>query len=211
MIGRKNHQRVAKERLDYFDGLYGGSADPYGLRTRWYEQRKRAALLAALPHARYGRVYEPGCGVGELTVDLAARSDHVLASDFSEKALAIARERTAGLPHVQLVRHALPDDWPANEAPFDLVVVSEIGYFLDASAMVRTATLAEASLSPDGVLVACDWRHDFDARALSTDAVHGAFASTGLSRLVLHIEADFLLEVWGRDPRSVGQRGGLVA
>ena len=32
----------------------------------------------------------------------------------------------------------------------------------------------------------------------------------GLSRLVLHIEADFLLEVWGRDPRSVGQRGGLV-
>ncbi|MDP9897849.1 class I SAM-dependent methyltransferase [Variovorax ginsengisoli] len=205
----KPHPNV-QDRLDYFDGLYGDSADPYGLRTRWYEQRKRAAVMAALPHQRYGHVYEPGCGVGELTVELAARCDHLLASDFSEKALALARDRTAHLPHVQLARHTLPDDWPVGEQPFDLVVVSEMGYFLDAGAMVRLAALAEASLASDGVIVACDWRHDFQARALSTDAVHGAFAATGLARIVLHSERDFLLQVWARDPRSVGQRSGLA-
>ena len=196
-------------RLPYFEQLYGASADPYGVRTRWYEARKRAVLLAALPHARYARAYEPGCGAGELTAELAMRCDALLASDFSPKALASARERTAQLPNVRVASHALPHDWPAAEAPFDLIVVSELGYFLDAAAMRTVAERCDASLADDGVLVACNWRPDFDARALSTDAVHGALASIGMTRTVCHAEDDFLLEVWCRDARSVAQREGI--
>jgi hypothetical protein len=33
----------------YFDALYAASDDPYASRQRWYEARKRAVLLAALP------------------------------------------------------------------------------------------------------------------------------------------------------------------
>ena len=47
-------------RRSYFDALYAGSEDPYVVRHRWYEIRKRAVLLAALPRARYRRTYEPG-------------------------------------------------------------------------------------------------------------------------------------------------------
>jgi SAM-dependent methyltransferase len=196
-------------RLPYFEYLYGESDDPYGLRTRWYESRKRATLLAALPHPRYARAYEPGCGAGELTAELAARCDTVLASDFSPRALASARARTASLGNVRIASHALPGDWPRAEGPLDLIVISEFAYFLEAPAMRALAACCAESLASDGVLVACDWRPDFDARALSTDAVHSALASIGLARTVCHVEDDFLLEVWCRDGRSVAQREGI--
>ena len=60
------------DKTAYFDAMYGHSDDPYALRTRWYEQRKRAVLMSALPHPRYGRAFEPGCGaagLGPLLVD----------------------------------------------------------------------------------------------------------------------------------------------
>ncbi len=195
--------------LPYFEQLYGASADPYGVRTRWYEARKRAVLLAALPHSRYVRAYEPGCGAGELTAELAARCDQLLASDFSPGALASARERTAALDNVRIAVHALPDDWPTADGPFDLIVVSELGYFLDTEAMQSVAAHCDASLGENGVLVACNWRPDFDARVLSTDAVHSAIASIGMTRTARHSEDDFLLEVWCRDAKSVAEREGI--
>ena len=200
---------AASGKLPYFEQLYGASADPYGVRTRWYESRKRATLLAALPHAHYAHAYEPGCGAGELTAELAARCGALLASDFSPAALASARERTASLPNVRVASHALPHDWPHADGPFDLIVVSELGYFLDADAMRAVAACCDASLASDGVLVACNWRPDFDARLLSTDAVHETLASIGLARIVHHVEDDFLLDVWCRNGRSVAQREGI--
>lgn len=200
----------ASGRLGYFDGLYGSDPDPYGLRTRWYEERKRAVVVASLPHPRYGRAYEPGCGAGELTIDLATRCDDVLASDFSDKALASARARACGLANVRFEQHVLPADWPREEPPFDLIVVSELGYFLDAEPMATLAACCARALSDDGVLVACNWRFDFAERALETEAVHEAFAAIGLARIVRHEEADFLLDIWSRDPRSVAQREGIA-
>ena len=44
----------------YFDGLFAGNDDPWAFRQRWYEQRKRAITLAALPRPRYRSVFEPG-------------------------------------------------------------------------------------------------------------------------------------------------------
>ncbi|RYZ03452.1 MAG: class I SAM-dependent methyltransferase, partial [Comamonadaceae bacterium] len=107
--------------------MYGATDDPYELRSRWYEQRKRAVLMAALPRERYASAYEPGCGAAELTVALAQRCDAVLASDFSARAVAAAQRRTAALPNVRVEPHTLPADWPVDDAPFDLIVLSEVG------------------------------------------------------------------------------------
>ena len=167
----------------YFDGLYTGSEDPYGVRARWYEQRKRDILLASLPRSRFRHCYEPGCGIGELTVALAARCDAVLAADFSPLALRTARARTSALPQVQLARHALPHDWPQAQR-FDLVVLSEVGYFLPLAALRQMAQGCAAVLADDGVLVACDWRPDFAERATATDDVHAALSAIGLPLLV---------------------------
>ena len=193
----------------YFDALYAASDDPYASRQRWYEARKRAVLLAALPQARYRRAYEPGCGIGELTLALAPRCDALLASDFTVQAVALARERTEALPHVQVARHTLPADWPHDAGGFDLIVLSEVGYFLQRSDMQRVAECCALSLEDGGTLVACDWRPDFAQRSLATKDVHGILAELGLARLVLHEEDDFVLQLWSRDARSVAQREGI--
>ncbi|KQP35900.1 methyltransferase [Pseudorhodoferax sp. Leaf274] len=188
--------------------MYEDSADPYGLRTRWYEQRKRDILLAGLPRPRFGRCYEPGCGNGELTVQLAARCDAVLAADFSAQVLRTARERTAGLAHVRLAQHVLPDQWPVDEQ-FDLIVLSEMLYFLPLDAVRSVARHCAQGLAPDGVLVACDWRPPFAGRVSATGDVHAALQEIGLCTAVAHDEDDFSLRVWARDARSVAQREGI--
>lgn len=193
----------------YFESLYAVSDDPYALRHRWYEARKRALLLAALPQKHYRRIYEPGCGIGELTLALAPRCDHLLASDFSAHAVAIARKRTRGLDHVRIVHHVLPADWPCQAGRFDLIVLSELGYFLHRDDMHLLAAHCQDTLEVDGTLVACDWRPDFAQRRLSTKEVHGALDSLGLTRLAFHEEEDFMLQVWTRDGRSVAQREGI--
>jgi SAM-dependent methyltransferase len=192
----------------HFEDIYTRSDDPYGARARFYEQRKRSVLLASLPRPRFRHAYEPGCGNAELTVALAQRCDRVLASDFSTAALTAAKVRTAGLANVQLARHALPVDWPSMER-FDLVVLSEVGYFLPVKAIESIARGCAACLADDGVLVACDWLPDFDDRATRTAVVHGTLDSIGLSPLVVHTEDDFQLRIWARDPRSVAQREGI--
>lgn len=203
------------DRSAYFESMYRDNADPYELRNRWYEQRKRAVLMAALPRQRYARAFEPGCGAAELTVELAARCDWLLASDLSEGAIAAASQRTRHLANVHVDRHGLPQDWPHSHGPFDLIVLSEVGYFLDGDAIQKVAKCVADSLAADGTLVACDWRPDFKERVLATDTVHAALASLadladlGMSRLVRHEEDDFLLQIWARDSRSVAQVGGI--
>ncbi|MFE7421819.1 hypothetical protein [Rhodococcus sp. NPDC057529] len=59
----------------YFDAMYAASPDPWGFGDRWYEQRKYALTLAALPRPRYRRAFEPGCSIGILTAALAHRCD----------------------------------------------------------------------------------------------------------------------------------------
>ena len=195
--------------LPYFDRLYSASTDPYGVAGRWYEIRKRSLLLASLPRPRFRSAYEPGCGTGELTAALALRCERLLASDFSEPALAIARVRMAAVPHVAVAHQVLPRDWPGRGARFDLIVLSEVGYFLAADGMAEVAAAIGRTLDDDGTLVACDWRPPFRERALPTADVHAALDAIGLQRLASHDEDDFSLRVWSRDARSVAQREGI--
>ena len=193
----------------YFDQLYANGQDPYGVHARWYEARKRAVLLASLPRRRYRHAYEPGCGAAALTLELAARCDRLLASDFSASAVAAARIRVQGLPHVTVAQQTLPDGWPQAQGPFDLIVLSELGYFMEAGAWQAVARASQASLADGGDLVACDWRPDFAQRRQSTAKVQATLDQLGLQRQVLHEEADFVLQAWSRDVRSVAQREGI--
>lgn len=192
-----------------FDQLYAGSPDPYGLRDRWYEVRKRAIVLAALPRQRYGSAYEPACGVGELTRELAQRCDRLLASDYSARAVAVARERTRAKPNVEVVQHAVPADWPRPEAGFDLIVLSELGYFLGEDEMTQVARCCERTLAPQGTLLACHWTPPFDERRLPTSVVHALLDGLGLAKVAHYEDEDFLLDVWERAGISVAQREGI--
>lgn len=195
----------------YFDDLYAHDDDPWRYRTSWYERRKRELLLASLPRERYASAFEPACSNGELSAQLALRCDRLLVCDVTRSAVSIARERLADAPNVTVETRSVPDDWPAQR--FDLLVISELAYYLSSE---LTATLAErawASLADEGTLVAGHWRHPFEGQLQSADAVHACFNALFHrqgARIVQHAEPDFYLDVWSKDGRSVGEREGLA-
>ena len=199
----------AAAQAGHFDALFRLAADPWRTRTRWYEARKRALTLAALPQARYGRAYEPGCGAGETTAALAGRCDQVLASDASEAAVRHARWRVASMANVRVVEARTPQDWPPGR--FDLVVIGELGYYLAADDLRRLAECCTTSLTEAGTLVAVHWRRpEPDLLRLAED-VHAALrGSCGLHAASHYEDDDFLLDVWTADARSVAQREGLA-
>lgn len=195
---------------DYFDDMYTRHDDPWGFDSRWYEERKRATLLAALPRRRYRSAFEAGCATGAVTAHLADRCDSVLAVDLAPAALDRARRRLSDRENVEVRRAVLPDEWPEGE--FDLLVLSEVAYYWGGADLDRGLAACVGSLAADGHLVACHWRHPVVEYPRDGDDVHDALAARGdLVCLVRHEEADFVLEVFGRPgARSVAAEAGLV-
>lgn len=180
---------------DALDRVHRERPDPWQVDS-FYERRKRSITLASLPRERYGRALEVGCSVGALAVDLAARSEHLLAIDSSERAVAKALDRTRELDHVDVRRCAVPKQWPSDR--FDLISISEIGYFLSPRQLSLVIEHSLASLSNEGHLLLCHWRHQPVGWPMAGPAVHEAFLATGAAVLVEHQEPDFLLHVLER-------------
>lgn len=177
-----------------FDDVHRGAEDPWDVDSSWYERRKRAVTLAALPRPRYRRVLEIGCSLGALTAELAGRAESVLAVDASGVAVERARRRLAERPGVQVERRRLPEQWPPGR--FDLVVLSETGYFLDAAQLTALLHRVAGSLEPDGHLLLCHWRHPIEGWPLDGADVHAAVhADARFGALLRHTERDFVLEV----------------
>lgn len=191
-----------------FDRTHARRADPWRVTTRWYERRKRALTVASLPRERYGRVLEVGCSIGVLTGDLAPAADRLLALDVSSVAVQAARERLANLPHVTVEQSDAAADYPSGT--FDLVVLSEVGYYLAPDAFGRLVDAIVDGLAEDGDVVACHWTQPEGDFRQSSDDVHARLgADPRLHRVSHHVEGDFVLDVFSRDARSVAERTGL--
>ena len=194
--------------LEPFDALYRASPDPWGTRSRWYERRKRTLLLAALPQESYGSVYEAGCGTGHVSAALAARCGRLLASDASGVAVDIASRSLSGVANVSVEQHRLPDDWPQQR--FDLVVLSELLYFVERDERLRIARSVRDSLGDSGVAIACNWRHIIDGRGITGVQAHRHFETAlRLPRLLEYEDDDFVLTAWSADTRSTAIREGV--
>ncbi|MFJ1584668.1 class I SAM-dependent methyltransferase [Streptomyces sp. NPDC088197] len=195
--------------------MYGGGEDPWHLAERWYERRKYDITVAALPLPRYRRAFEPACSVGELTRRLATRCDEVLACDRVASAVATTRQRTAAAENVTVRQLTLPDEWP--DGSFDLVVLSEVLYYFAAPDLDMLLDRARTALEPGGHLVTVHWNHPVPEHLWTgTEIADRVTGLPGLSLLADHREADFVLQVHGRDladgssPPGPAEREGLV-
>lgn len=196
----------------YFDDLYAGSPDPWQLTTRWYERRKYAITTALLPLPRYRHAFEPGCSVGALTARLAERCDRVTAMDVAAAALAGADERLRAdgcRDAVTLRQGSLDEPWP-DEA-YDLVVLSEVAYYLDAPLLAGVLRRECPRLAPGATVVAAHWRHAVSEYPLTGDAANQVIAETpGLTRLGGYRDADVVIDVFDTGPgHSVAARTGV--
>lgn len=158
---------------EYFDHVYQANRDPWNFETSPYEQGKYAATLAALPRPHYAKAFEIGCSLGVLTAQLATRCRRLLAVDVSEAALAQAQKRCAELPQVKLELLRVPEEFPDQQ--FELILVSEVGYYWSAADLARAANLIIAGLQPDGQLLLVHWTPPVHDYPLTGDDVHDFF------------------------------------
>jgi hypothetical protein len=130
--------------------------------------------------------------------------------DAATAAVETARARLAPEARVSVRQGRVPEDWPTGR--FDTIIFSEIGYYLSPTDLQHTLLRIEASLGDDGHVVACHWRHSVAEYPQTGDQVHEALRSVpGWETVSLHVEKDFLLEVFARRPaRSVAEREGLA-
>lgn len=184
-----------------FDAMFADGDDPWSSES-WYERRKRALTLAALGRERYDRVLDIGCSTGALTTSLAGRSDDVVAVDASARALGIARR--GGAEAISWVHGVAPGVLRDIEGPFDLVVLSEVAYFLRPFDLWLTLGAVLARLSPGGELLFAHWRHptkhipsDGPTAHAQLRAVCDRWATMSLA------EPDLLLDAYVVDPHEV--------
>ncbi|MDQ0028472.1 LmbE family N-acetylglucosaminyl deacetylase [Arthrobacter bambusae] len=178
-----------------FDAVHAASSDPWDYSSSWYEKRKRALTLAALPNPRYARGVELGCSTGVLSVELARRCEQLLCVDASGQALASAAARLAGHPGVTTAHMTVPTQWP--DGRFDLIVISEVGYYLTPAELDAVLEKTMDSLMPGGTLVMCHWRGPISGWSLDGDGVHAAArARLGWPSASVYREKAFILETF---------------
>ncbi len=154
---------------DDFDRRYRTEGDPWDLAGTPYELERYDRIIDALGTRRYRSAYEPGCAVGVLTARLAERCDHLLAIDLSPTAIGVARRRCAGHPEVDLRVGSMQE---ATAIELDLVVFSEVGYYVEAEALIEVVDGLVAGLRPSGLLVGCHWLGHSADHILHGDTVH---------------------------------------
>ena len=196
----------------YFNDMYADAEDPWRLAERWYERRKYAITVAMLPRPTYRHAFEPGCSVGVLTELLTDRCDHVTATDVAQQALDAAAARLDGggrLDRVTLRRMSIDSPWPAED--FDLIVMSEVAYYLSATTLRQVLDRECARFAPGTTLVASHWRHPVADYPLTGDEANAVIAETDdLHQTAAYSDDDFAVAVFGKGPvQSVAARCGV--
>ena len=165
----------------YFEAMFQGDPDPWGLESRAYEAEKFDATVAALGGRTYACAFEVGCAGGSLTRRLAQHCSQLLAIDVSETALERARRKCADQPQVRFERMVFPQSTP-DIVGVDLIVLSEVAYYWD------DADLARAGM----------WMRDTDYPQTGDGAVHALHSLLGdrVETVVSHRETAYRLDLW---------------
>lgn len=183
---------------DYFERKYRADPDPWRFASSAYEAAKYDATLAALPREAYGSALELGCSIGVLTERLAARCGTLIAVDVADEALRQARERCRHLAHVRIDRRRIPAEFPTGR--FDLVVISEVGYYLSRDDLAACLDLVRDALEPGGHLLLVHWTPEATDYPLTGDQVHEqALATAGFRHLDGRRQATWRLDLLKRD------------
>lgn len=179
-----------------FEARYAAEGDHWDFSGSAYEQRRYDLTMAMLPQRRYRHGVEPACATGELTARLATRCDRVSAFDGSPTVVAMAAQRLTGVANVELCTASLPKHWP--DAPADLVVLSELGYYFDAAAWTAIIERAVLGLDRHGTVVAVHWLGHSPDHARHGDEVHADLHAVLGPPDGAYRQREFRLDWWQR-------------
>ena len=181
----------------FFEALYAKNPDPWDFASNEYELARYAAIVGSLSHRRYLRAFEPGCSIGVLTTKLAPLCDQLIAVDVSHAAIERARENCSASANVVLYAGSLPQNMP--DGFFDLIVFSEIGYYMEEAELLDCARLLISRLEVGGTLLAAHWLGESRDHVLGGRRVHELIHHLdGLVQERNEQHEGFLLETWTR-------------
>lgn len=120
---------------DYLHALYSDTSDPWDFEHSDYEQAKFAATRAALSRPRYTWAFELGCGNGQLARHLMEVCNRYTGMDAVAIAIEAARK---AVPNATFIHDFYPCPLPQDD--FDLLILSEILYFLDHDSLCKLAS-----------------------------------------------------------------------
>ncbi len=150
----------------YFEDMFASDPDPWRFETSDYEAAKYDRTVAALGSRKYRMGLEVGCAIGVLTERLAAHTLDLLAIDVSETALARAAARGSG---AWFERRSFPGEAP--EGSFDLIVLSEVLYYLDDGDLDAAGRWTDRALARGGDLLLVHWTGETDYPQSGDDAI----------------------------------------
>jgi cyclopropane fatty-acyl-phospholipid synthase-like methyltransferase len=177
-----------------FERRYRREGDPWGYRSSDYERAKYDATLSACGPGPFRSALELGGSIGVFSARLAPRCGALTTIDGSPTAAAAARAQLAGFPHA----HALVGEIPAAIGPgeHDLVVASEILYYLEPKPLQGTLGTLQERMPPGARLVAVHWRPVGPERPFDAASVHDLLRrQPWLCALEARHTEDYLLDV----------------
>ena len=182
---------------EFFEAKYKERADPWDFASSHYELQRYDAIVAALNHRYYKRAFEPGCSVGVLTERLASVCDRVVAIDFSVTAVAQAAARCSRYPGVEVHCAPFTDYLPADG--FDLIVLSEIGYYFQPKEWRAVTSAIVEAMDTGSTLLAAHWLGHSKDHQMNGDEVHAILSGHAQLRLELaERHASFRIDRWVR-------------
>lgn len=180
-----------------FEARYRTDPDPWGYRSSDYEQAKYAATLDACGPGPFATALELGGSIGVFSARLAPRCRRLETIDFSPTAARAARAALAPHPHAHVIVGEIPGDLP--DGPFDLVVASEILYYLAPAALAQTLEALQARTRAGARLVCVHWRPPGPERPFTAQEVHDVVrGQSWLRPLARSTEPAYLLDVLER-------------
>jgi len=155
---------------NYFNNVYRENNDPWNFESSTYEKDKYIATIQALPNKVYHNAFEIGCSIGVLSQMFAEKCEKLLAVDVANAPLIKARERLKDIPQVILKKMTVPNEFP--DETFDLVLMSEVGYYLSLPDFKHLQQLITNHLEPNGQVLLIHWTPFVKDNLLTGDKVH---------------------------------------
>jgi len=154
-----------------------------------------------------GRILEIGCGPGNATLPYAQRGYRITAVELGQKLAAIAAQKLAPYPNVQIVNTAF-EDWPLEASAFDLAISAEAMHWIPPE--IGYPKVAGA-LKPGGS-AAFYWNIDGEQQseaALALEHVIEQFAPEAM-RTQKEITAEWLTDNIARNFKTDGRFGPMT-
>lgn len=207
LVHRGRPAQADRSGAEFFDAMYRAAVDgdPWSFRTDAAEQARFDHLASLAARQPVRRCLEPGCSTGELTRRLARCCERVIALDVAPSAVDAARTQLAahvGRGEVELRVGRVPDDLGPDDTDLDLVVLSEVAYYVGPEELSAWVRALHPRCSADGRWLLCHWTGtsvDHRLGGAEAHAVLGAelsalgWAATSAERIGEHLVA-----VWER-------------